>query len=108
VSAWYIYWRLREDDLVPAMTAALRWQQQLRSRAPMLEAAMWRRTAQDAPPATEPPGMATLMEVYAQVPEDLRAEVEAAAVLKPWLQGQRHIERFEHLSEVPMPTGLNH
>jgi hypothetical protein len=107
MSAWYVYWRLNEADLVAAMTAALRWQQSLRSRSPALDASMWRRTAGDPLPGAEPPGLATLMEVYGHVPDALAAEIESAAPLTPWLQGRRHIERFERLEDAPLPTGLS-
>ncbi|MFY9512684.1 MAG: DUF4936 family protein [Rubrivivax sp.] len=40
-------------------------------------------------------GLATLMEVHAG--DDPAIEARLAALVQPWLQGERHVERFETL-----------
>jgi Domain of unknown function (DUF4936) len=94
---WFIYYRIQPEDSVAVIAAVRQFQSELRQRCPGLTAELFRRTP-------EASGLLTLMEIYAlpdalpspDVPaQDWPACIEAAAsVIRPWLQGERHLETF--------------
>jgi Domain of unknown function (DUF4936) len=92
----FIYYRLDVADAPAAQAAVAVFQAGLRARYPWLRARLLRR-----PNAID--GRETWMETYAADPAlnstgitpAVTAEIElAAAVLAPWLRGQRHTEVF--------------
>ncbi len=92
----YIYYRVAEADLAAALAAGQALRQHLLAAHPGLAAELLRRPGVQG-------GHITLMETYAhpQGVDDALAgliELHAAAVLAPWLQGPRHVERFEALA----------
>lgn len=70
-----------------------RLQHALRAEWPGLQAELLRRPQPDAN------GCVTLMEIYALPPggDGAAIEARAAACTAGWLQGSRHVERFEPL-----------
>ena len=92
----YIYYRIAEADLAAVLAAVHDLQQTLLAAQPGLRAELLRRPGlQD--------GQITLLEIYAHahgMHEPLAQWIErrAAATLAPWLQGPRHVERFESLA----------
>ena len=92
----YIYYRVAGADLPAALAAAQALRTALLAAQPGLIAELLRRPG-------EPGGHITLMETYAHpqgVDEALAGLIErqATAALAPWLQGPRHVERFEVLA----------
>ena len=90
----FVYYRVLEDQLAPAVAAARAMQQRLAAEHPGLEAAMLRR-----PEAGD--GQVTLMETYRSpwgIGPVLGDAIEAdAAALSGWIDGTRHVEEFEPL-----------
>ncbi len=90
----YVYYRVDAAETLHAVTAASRWQDDLRSRHVGLRAELLRRPG-------ESEGFVTLMETYAfdhaPVEPALQSiiENEAAEQLGAWLRGPRHVEVFE-------------
>ena len=94
----YIYYRVAEVDLPAALAAAQALRCTLLAAHPGLTAELLRRPGLQQ-------GQVTLMETYAHrlgVHGALAGLIEqhAAAALAPWLQGPRHVERFELLASV--------
>lgn len=92
----YIYYRVAEADLAAALAAGQALRQHLLAAHLGLAAELLRRPGVQG-------GHITLMETYAHpqgVGDALAGLIEqhAAAALAPWLQGPRHVERFEALS----------
>lgn len=92
----YIYYRIAEADLAAVLGAVHDLQQTLQAVHPGLRAELLRR------PGLRD-GQITLLEIYAHAramhqPLALCIERRAAAALAPWLQGPRHVERFEWLA----------
>ena len=92
----YVYYRIAEADLAAVLGAVHDLQQTLLDAHPGLQTELLRRPGlQD--------GQITLLEIYAHAQvmhEPLAQWIErrAAAMLAPWLQGPRHVERFEWLA----------
>lgn len=94
---WFIYYRIHPDDRAAVMAAVRQFQAELRQRCPELTTDLLCRM----PDAS---GLLTFMEIYAftnALPPAGRPELalpacieQAAAVLSPWLQGERHVETF--------------
>lgn len=94
----YIYYRLAEVDLPAALAAAQALRCALLAAHPGLTAELLRRPGLQH-------GQVTLMETYAHVLGVDGAlagliEQHAAAALAAWLQGPRHMERFDLLASV--------
>jgi hypothetical protein len=94
----YVYYRVAQGDRERCVAAVRQFQVALARRHAGLAARVLVKSAAMDAAATD----ATLMETYARPTDEagigdaLCAEIEAAAqVLGPWLQGSRHIERFE-------------
>lgn len=94
----YIYYRVAEVDLPAALAAAQALRCTLLAAHPGLTAELLRRPGMQQ-------GQVTLMETYAH-PRGMDGalagliEQHAAAALAPWLQGPRHMERFDLLASV--------
>ncbi len=88
----YVYYRVAQADLAPAVAAVTALQSALRARLPGLGAELLRR------PAAKD-GQVTLMEVWTfGAGHDVQAvEAEAAAAMAPWCRDGRHLEVFEPL-----------
>jgi len=90
----FVYYRVAEDQLAPAVAAARVMQQRLAAEHPGLQAALLRR-----PGAGE--GQVTLMETYRSpwgIGPALGDAIEAAAAaLSGWIAGTRHVEEFDPL-----------
>lgn len=93
---WFIYYRIHPDDRAAVMAAVCQFQAELRQRWPGLTTELLCRT----PDAS---GLHTLMEIYAftDAPPPAGPGLawpacieQAAGVLNPWLQGERHVETF--------------
>lgn len=94
---WFIYYRIQPEHSVAVTRAVSQFQSELRHRFPGLTTELLRRD----PDAS---GLLTLMEIYAlkDAPPSPAWPVEtwpacieqAARVISPWLQGQRHVEAF--------------
>ena len=92
----FIYYRVKDAHWRDAVAAVEQFQQRLRQSHAGLTAHVLRR-----PETTD--GMVTLMETYALADRGVGPEVEAdvahsAQVLRPWLVGERHCERFDALA----------
>lgn len=101
----FIYWRCASAQAAAAQAATRDLQTALCLRHPGLSAELFARLHDTQAPA----GEVTLMEVYAfrrpqpgleaGVSDALQAEVAAASeLLRPWLNGARHVEVFELLA----------
>ncbi len=87
----YVYYRVDLAQLPAAVAAVTAVQARWLVRHPQAHLALLRR-----PELRE--GQVTLMEVLQLPATDLPlAEAECAAAVAPWLQGPRHVERFEPL-----------
>lgn len=89
-----MYYRVAAADLAAVVDAVRALQQDLRTEFPGLQAELLRR------PGTDANGAVTLMEVYVLPPglDGTALEVRTAACSARWLQGSRHVERFEALA----------
>ena len=82
-------------DLAACVAAVSALQAELCARCVGLQAELLRRPGEDAN------GLVTLMEVYRwpAAADAAELEAQAAAASAPWLQGARHVEVFEPVSE---------
>lgn len=94
----YVYYRVAQGDRGRCIAAVQQMQDALARRHAGLAARVLAKSSTADATAAD----TTLMEIYARPTDEagigdaLCAEIEAAAqVLGPWLQGSRHIERFE-------------
>lgn len=108
---WFIYYRVAQADLAPALAVVREFQRKMASGSPALRCAVLRRPG-------ETDGRVTLMETYAPASESADGIRPAEAVaedpgraagpwdglpgrllkgpprLAAWLQGERHLETF--------------
>lgn len=91
----FLYWRVAPAQVDAALQALHAWQRQLREQHPALQATVYLRREAAA-------AEATVMESYALqdaagIGDALQRHIEQAgdALLRPWLQGHRHVEVFD-------------
>ena len=93
-SRLYVYYRVPEAELGPALAAARALQAGLVARHPGLQAELLRRPPASGSDADE----ATVMEVYLprhSVTPEFERDLESSAAAQSALPAARHVERFQ-------------